>query len=280
MAANPPVDKEWDVPPRLKIASDWAKVLGLISFVAGVIAACLVGPDKGMLVGTMVAGMSFVFFAIHRVMSPPINNAINVLSTSRYTKDEDRQPVIQGLLRWQRSTLIVLFCFLALTIGSVVWVSYAPVSHWWTIQAPKSVKFANFKYYSPEEEQALLEEAPFLEAIISALTAEGVADGKKFRIAIGTTVPFSHPTPKFRCSMVIDGGGYDATGYAFRKHPGDGRTIYEAVPAEYPKPRSVIFAVPSSERKDQHFVVVLLTIQEGETFPDDLVSVSNLTLVE
>src|SRR5262249_5157993 len=143
---------------------------------------------------------------------------------------------------------------------------------------PKTITFHDFRYFRPEMEPDYMKEFPFLESVISGLTSEMGREDVRYRIAIGTTEPLRAPTRPFDCKLLVEGGSYESTGYAFRLSSQNKRTLQEAIPAVYPSKHSVVFEVPASNRGDKLLVVVLLIAKEESQFPENLQPASKLVL--
>ncbi len=203
------------------------------------------------------------------------------------TRFEIRGPIANALRSWRVLSVVLVAILSIVSLGSLAYVCYPIIHHRLTVSTPTKIPFSSFVYYRLDDKfEELVAQAPFMEAVINSLTAEGEAQKTPYRIAVGTTLPFTHPTPGFHCRLVIEGGSYDVTGYAFRRHRGDHRTIFEPVPIEKPVARDkpeptdpVFFDVPACEEGDELFVVALVTVREGTAFPENLQSIASLLVV-
>src|SRR5947209_5607661 len=119
MATNPTTGNPFRVPAVLKDLSDWYKILGFVSLVVGVGAGYYLGKEKGAVVGLLVAVAFFAVFVLSRVIlsaGSSVVDAIQILSASDYTKMPERQPVIERLKEFRRSSGIAFVVMLAVTL--------------------------------------------------------------------------------------------------------------------------------------------------------------------
>ena len=282
MAANSAAG-DFDMPAWLKWAYEWSKGIGLISVIVGLAASAFVGYERGYLVGFFVAGLFVYLFVINvglRRGSASFDSAVDALTLGVADPKVDPSVIVKGLRKWRQTVAYSVIGLTTLTVVSFGFVIGPAAQDLFTRDIPKTkaVTFEDFRYYRQGDHIRFAEEAPFLEAVVSSLSAEGHSEGVSYRIAIGTTMPFSHPTKKFMCKLHIDGGLHDATGFAFRRSPERGRALYEAIPATYPNKNSVYFAIPPSEKGDKLLVIALLTSTDPSAFPEDLKASSKLAI--
>ncbi len=270
------------VPEWLKNLYDWAKILGLISAAAALPAGWLLGAERGVIVGVVVPAAFLALFATSFLVAGvrgKIADAIRILEASDYTKAEEKKRVASDLKESSKCINILVAILAAVVVLSLGIAFTSPLYHFFWTATPTSIRFAELRYHQASREAALFKRAPFLRAVITSLEEEGGGSGKPFRIVLGTTKPFKHPTPPFTCTLEVDGGKYLVNGYAFRLHSTADRTLYEPVPVTLPAAHSVVFAIPASEDGDVLLVVARITAPDTPEFPADLTAVSSLRLV-
>lgn len=272
----------WEPPKFLKVFADWYKSLAALTGVVGAVASFIFGTAVGALVA---AGVAAAFLAAYLIVlfsgytRKTVDEVATILDTSDYKQIAEKREVSAKLKSLHTWSATVLVGFVLVSFALAVVVAWPPLVRWYTTWAPSKVEFAEVKYYNPSRDAGLLEQMPELEAILAALKDEGIAEGKPFRIFWGNTVALPHPTPQFSCSLVVEGGSYRVSGYAFRKHDTDSRLLHESIPLRYPRNESVIFDVRPSEKGDRLFVVARLSLLQGTEFPTQLGEVTSLRLV-
>jgi hypothetical protein len=273
----------WYPPESYKAAADWAKILAYAAGFAFLVSPWFVAERYGHHFAIVVAAALLVLTVAFGFISETmgvVEEAVAMLKQTEYKKVAERQPVIDSLGRFQRYSTWVMFFMLLVTLASLTFALGPLAYNYLRRHAPEQVAFETLKYYRPGLDVDLIGDDSFLEAVIGSLRSEGAAEGKSFRIAVGTTIPFPHPTPDFKCRMDVKGAKFLVSGYAFRRHREDGRNVYQEVQRSFPENQQVIFDVPAEEDGDQLFLLVRLTLLEGAEFPENLKDVSSLQVIK
>jgi hypothetical protein len=266
----------WSVPPILKRVHEWRSAFLSLFVVISWIASKFLGNDRASVVAVAISAGAALLLLLLTPVHNAFANAIQLLESSRGGKAEDRNEAAKRLRLTRLALSAASVLLFITTLLAVVFAWWPSLYHWWFAKVPETVTFAQVDYYQPARDSELLSSSPFLEAVIGFLNGEGQAEGRKYRIVLGRTLAFDHPTPAFNCRMVIKDGSYEATGYAFRKLSGQKGAVYEAVPADYSQKGSVTFEVPPSDKGDELFVVVRVSLIKGNEFPSSLQGITYL----
>lgn len=272
--------------PTWKWMPEWLKRIvegihkwHLLALFIGEALSYFLGEFRGKIAGYTVGTALFLIWIVFELVQfrwNDIQNAIAILMRETYKDDPEYRKAATGLKRAQLEGILANILFILACIA-VVCLTAPPALHWWNKRTPQSIGFAEFSYYyEPKEAENPWEKTPFVEGLIAYLDKEGRAVGEPFKIALGETCPLEHYTPAFQCTMIIENGRYEATGYAFRLHKDANLTLYEPIPAEYPKQGEVIFKVPPSQTGDRMYIIARITSLKHETLPDELAKVAKL----
>lgn len=284
MSSDPASGSILNPPSWLRGPLAWYSIIIALAAIFGGILSIAIGHEKGIVLGSAAAMLlAVLIFACQFAIASRdwVAPAIKILENPTYTKAEEKTKALAGLKRWMRLTVAIPIASVLVIFLLGVYSSPA-IWNFFKNSKPHEMHFASLTYYMPSSTPQLLEESPFLEAVIASLREEGTAEGGKFRIVMGETKPLTHPTPPFQCKMDIGSakeGNYTAVGYAFRRRAGERGTIYEPVPLVENNGSSV-FSLPAMQTGDVLFVVLRIAPLGGDGFPDNPTSIARLAVTE
>ncbi len=268
----PKVGKKFKwAPTELKDFYDGAKVwIWVALFIIGVLSYFL-GEQWGKIAGAIITFGAILLWLIPQLIPQrwkQVQKALDILESDAHKNNPEYLAAAKGV-RSVRLYAVMAACFSAVAVAAIAYYVIPPAWDQWRLHQPDSISFAEFRYYKRTAGKEPPEEDAFKEALITLLKKEGLAAGKPFRVALGETRPLDHYTPGFRCSMEIK-GNVEATGYAFRLHDENGRTLYDPIPAAFPTKKTVIFKVPPCKTGDRMFIVASILPPNDSAFPTNL----------
>jgi hypothetical protein len=265
-------------PPPLKALTDAIRSWGTMFLLIGLVACYFLGRERGQVVGWIIGAAlvaCWLAYQLVRFGSSRVDRAIEVLTAPDRVLVERRRAAAEDLRVVRRIGTLAFVILAGAAVGAGAFAGWGPADRWLNTSTPDRIDFADIHYFQAKD-SASPTQAPFLDAVITALQEEGKAERKPYRPLVGRTAPLGHPTPAFRCSLHVDRAGFEWTGYAFRLHQDGSRVSYEPIPAEYTE-TSVVFVVPPCERGDRLYIVGRL-IAPSEEFPTDLKPITSLRL--
>ncbi len=271
-ADTPKAEKKFKwVPTPLKELYDGAKVWIWAALITVGVLSYFLGEQWGKIAGAIITCAVILLWLIPQLIPQrwkQVQKALAILESDAHKNDPEYIAAARGV-RSVRLYATMAACFSVAAVVAIAYYAIPSAWHQWQSRKPDSIEFAHFTYYKLTAGKEPPEEDAFKEALVRLLKKEGVAAGKPFRVALGETQPLGHYTPEFRCSMEIK-GNVEATGYAFRLHDENGRTLYEPIPAAFPTKKTVIFKVPPCKTGDRMFVVARVLPPNDSAFPTNL----------